>query len=127
MCSSPGRRTLNRTPLHSAPSQSYAEYSAMVARSNISYTQRQQEKKQQMIDSKYPHVRVVKINRLVCPLHILTLKKNLDKIAPSETLKVIPGNHALEKDLIAACHSLGHKTLLVDNEGHQELYVTRLH
>lgn len=75
--------------------------------------------------STYPHVRVAHIDRVACPLHILELKKHLNEIAPSETLKVIPGNPAVASELIAACNSLGHKTRMIDNNESMELYVTR--
>lgn len=78
-----------------------------------------------MPNSTYPHVKVAHIDRVACPLHILELKKNLNEIAPSETLKVIPGNRAVASELIAACHSLGHETRMVDNNERMELYVTR--
>ena len=73
----------------------------------------------------YPHVKVAHIDRVACPLHILELKKNLNEIAPSETLKVIPGNPAVASELIAACHSLGHEIKMFDNNESMELYVTR--
>ena len=71
------------------------------------------------------HVRTAHIERVACPLHIIELTKNLKKIEVSETLKIIVGGQAVISELLSACHSLGHGTLIIENEGHKELFVTR--
>lgn len=124
MCSTPGRRTVIKHP-SPKPLSADPEFSDIVRRSNIAYEKRQAEKRQRMLDSEHPHVKVVSISRVACPSHILKLKASLANIAPFETLKIIPGTAAVLTDLTAACRALGHGVEQVDDENGSELYVTR--
>lgn len=83
------------------------------------------EKKQQKLNAIPAHVRTVHIEHVACPLHIIELTKNLKKIEVSETLKIVVGGHAVALELISACHSLGHDTLVIENDGCKALYVTK--
>jgi TusA-related sulfurtransferase len=98
----------------------------MIARSNVAYEKRQAEKRQRMLKSDHPHVGVARIEHVACPLHILELKRQLARIAPAETLRILPGDPAVITDLIAACRALGHDAQRVAAIGGDELYVTRL-
>jgi TusA-related sulfurtransferase len=100
-------------------------FTDIVRRSNIAYEKRQAEKRQRMLDSTHPHVKVVNIVRVACPTHILKLKTCLGQIAPFETLRIIPGTLAVLTDLTAACRALGHAVEQVDDANGSELYVTR--
>lgn len=71
------------------------------------------------------YVRTTQIERVVCPLHIIELTRNLKKIEVSETLKIVTGNKVIVSELQSACHSLGHKTRVIENKGHNEIFVTR--
>ena len=71
------------------------------------------------------YVRTTHIAHVACPLHIIELTKNLKKIEISETLRIIVGGQAVVSELLSASHSLGHETLLIENKGHKELFVTR--
>lgn len=70
-------------------------------------------------------VRTIHIEHVACALHIIELTNNLREINVSETLKVIVGGVAVEAELLAACHALSHDTLVIENDGHKELFVTR--
>lgn len=87
--------------------------------------QQSPDNKQHKLNAIPVHVRTTRIDRVACPLHVIKLTKNLKKIAVSETLKIIVGGQAVESELLSACHSLGHKTLVIENNGHNELFVTR--
>ncbi|WP_260292597.1 sulfurtransferase TusA family protein [Sedimenticola hydrogenitrophicus] len=126
MCSTPGRRTVIRRPT-AKPLSADPAFTDMVRRSNIAYEKRQVEKRQRMLDSEHPHVKVVNIARVACPTHILKLKECLGDIAPFETLRIIPGTAAVLTDLTAACRALGHAVEQVDDANGGELYVTRLY
>lgn len=92
---------------------------------NTAIKQKSHGKKQQKLKAIPDYVRTTHIERVACPLHIIELTKNLKKIEVSETLKIVVGGQAVESELLSACHSLGHKTIIIENEGHKELFVTR--
>jgi TusA-related sulfurtransferase len=83
--------------------------------------------RQEKMNSPRPQTKAVRIDRVTCPLHVLQLKNGLKKIDVCETLRVIPGSAAVVTELVAACHSLGHESVMIDNEGRQELIVTKMH
>ena len=51
----------------------------------------------------------ITIYHVVCPLHILQLKKGLSQIETNQTLKVFPGQPAVVNELLSACKTLEHK------------------
>ena len=124
MCSTPRGGTVKRYPTVK-PFFADPKFREIARRSNLAYEKRQEEKRQGMLDSEHPHVKVVRIARVTCPTHILKLKACLEDIAPRETLKIIPGTRAVLTDLTAACRALGHAVEQVDDMNGGELYVTR--
>ena len=99
--------------------------SATVASEKNIHTQKQKRQEQRALSAIPSHVRSAHIGRVACPLHIIELTKNINKIAVSETLKINVGSHAVESELLSACHTLGHETLMIENNGDKELFVTR--
>ncbi|NOR42667.1 MAG: hypothetical protein GQ572_04960 [Gammaproteobacteria bacterium] len=99
--------------------------SGTVASATIVNKQKPLEKKQHKLNAVPAYVRTARIERVACPLHIIELTRNLKKIDVSETLRVIVGNHAVESELLSACHTLGHKTKTIERSGNIELFVTR--
>lgn len=78
-----------------------------------------------MLESEHPHVSVTRIEHIACPLHILELKNQLARIAPTETLRILCGHPAMITDLTAACRAFGHDVKRVATTAGKELYVTR--
>ena len=115
--------TVRRLHQRTASVPSYADYPAVMARSTAGDESVQREK----AGSPQPCAKVVHIERVACPMHIVKLKGSLNGIGISETLKVIPGSAVVMRDMIAACRSLGHKPERIENEGRAELFVTRMH
>jgi TusA-related sulfurtransferase len=99
--------------------------SGTVASATIANKQKPLDKKQYKLNTVPAYVRTARIERVACPLHIIELTRNLKKIDVSETLRVIVGNHAVESELLSACHALGHKAVAIERSGHKELFVTR--
>ena len=99
--------------------------SGTVASANMANKQKPLEKKQYKLNAIPAYVRTARIESVACPLHIIELTRNLKKIDISETLRVIAGNHAVEAELLSACHALGHKTKTIERSGNIELFVTR--
>lgn len=54
------------------------------------------------------HNKEITIEKIACPLHILTLKKGLDVIEKGQTLKVCTGGAHVSGELMAACQTMGH-------------------
>ena len=100
-------------------------HSNVMTESNNDIKHKLIEKKQHKLNAIPNYVRTAYIKRVACPLHIIELTNNLNKIEISETLKIIVGGQAVISELLSACHSLGHKTLLIENNGRNELFVTR--
>lgn len=119
MSSTPRRHTLTTLSTVKPPSVD-AEFTDIVRRSNLSC-----DIPQQGPDLKQPPVKVVQISHVACPSHILKLKSCLEDIAPLETLRIIPGTHAVLTDLAAACRALGHRAERVEGAELDELHVTR--
>ena len=115
--------TVRRIHQRTVSVPSYADYPAVKALSTAGDESVQRER----TDSPHPFTKVVHIERVACPMHVVKLKGSLNGIGVFETLKVIPGSAAVMTELIAACRSLGHKPERNDNEGRAELFVTRMH
>ncbi len=125
MCSTPRKRVTQRLIRRATDSADYADYAAMVRRSNAGQAQRQQERHRAMLASDHPHVRRIRIQRVACPLHVLQMKSAIRKIEPGQTLEVEVGQPAALNDLVAACHTLRHPVETVIQDHSHYLYVTR--
>lgn len=115
---------LNNTRINQLISNLFDD-SGTVVSANIANKQKPLKKKQHKLKAIPAYVRTARIERVACPLHIIELTRNLKKINVSETLRVIVGNHAVEAELLSACHALGHKTMTIERSGNIELFVTR--
>lgn len=50
----------------------------------------------------------ITIDRIACPLHVISLRKGLDKIKNNEVLKVNTGGKNVSQELTSACTAMGH-------------------
>ena len=92
---------------------------------NIANKRKSHEKKTLKLKVIPDYVRTAHIERVACPLHIIELTKNLKKIDISETLRITVGSNAVSLELLSACHTLGHETVIIETNGRKELLVTR--
>ena len=128
MCSPPRGGTRIDRPL-SVELATPSDFARMLRESSIRVEQWQIMKRQHMLNSVIPHVKVTQIKRVSCPAHLYQLKNSLAEIKPSETLRVITNSIAVRNDLTAACQILGHKVRQIntDSETSKDLYITRSH
>ncbi len=65
------------------------------------------------------------IDRIACPLHVIALKKGLDKINDNEVLKVISGAKNVGQELTSACLAMGHRVDAIEENLKTILYVKK--
>lgn len=63
----------------------------------------------------------ITIDKVVCPMHVITIKKGLEEINVGETLKVISNTYVAD-ELMAAARQIGSNVVLNEN---QELFITK--
>ena len=67
----------------------------------------------------------ITIDRIVCPLHIITLKHGLDGIKHNQVLKVTTGGKNVSKELTSACSAMGHVVYSIEENNKVVLYVKK--
>ena len=67
----------------------------------------------------------ITIDRIVCPLHIITLKHGLDGIKHNQVLKVTTGGKNVSKELTSACSAMGHAVYSIEENNKVVLYVKK--
>jgi len=68
----------------------------------------------------------ITIERIACPMHVISLKKGLDDINQYEVLKVKTGSRNVGQELTSACIAMGHEVDATEEEDKTILYVQKI-